>query len=157
MEYLMQAINFILHLDKYLTIIISHFGLWIYGILFFVIFLETGLVVMPFLPGDLLLFATGTFAVIGQLQLSWLIFLLFLVAFFSDTVNYWIGYSLGHRLYRTNLKLIKKEHLLRTQKFYENHGGKAIFLARFIPIIRTFAPFIAGVGIMTYGRFIMFN
>lgn len=113
--------------------------------------------VMPFLPGDLLLFATGTFAAIGQLQLSWLIFLLFLVAFFSDTVNYWIGYSLGHRVYQSNRKLIKKEYLLRTQKFYENHGGKAIFLARFIPIIRTFALFIAGVGIMTYGRFIMFN
>ena len=157
MEYLMQAINFILHLDKYLTIIISHYGLWIYMILFFVIFLETGLVVTPFLPGDSLLFAAGTFAAIGQLQLSWLIFLLFLIAFFGDTVNYWIGYSLGHRGYQSNRKLIKKEHLLCTQKFYENHGGKAIFPARFTPIIRTFASFITGVGIMTYGRVIMFN
>lgn len=157
MEYLFQAINFLLHLDKYLPVIISHYGWWIYLILFFVIFLETGLVVTPFLPGDSLLFAAGTFAAIGQLRLSWLIFLLFLAAFFGDTVNYWIGYSLGHRAYQTNMKLIKKEHLLRTQKFYEKHGGKTIFLARFIPIIRTFAPFVAGIGIMPYGRFIMFN
>jgi membrane-associated protein len=157
MEYLLKAIDIIIHLDKYLQFIISDYGLWIYLILFLIVFCETGLVVTPFLPGDSLLFAAGTFAAVGQLNTVWLIFLLFLAAFLGDTANYWIGHYLGDQLFESQSKFIKKEYLDRTRKFYKKHGSKTIFLARFIPIIRTFAPFVAGIGTMRYGRFLMFN
>jgi membrane-associated protein len=157
MEYLLKAVDILIHLDKYLQVIISEYGLWVYLILFLIIFCETGFVVTPFLPGDSLLFAAGAFAAIGQLNIIWLIFLLFLAAFLGDTVNYWIGHYVGDRVFESRSRFIKKEYLDRTQKFYEKHGGKTIFLARFIPIIRTFAPFVAGIGTMRYGRFLMFN
>jgi membrane-associated protein len=157
MEYLLKAIDILIHLDKYLQLIISDYGLWVYLILFLIIFCETGFVVTPFLPGDSLLFAAGAFAAIGQLNIAWLILLLFLAAVLGDTVNYWIGHYIGDRVFESRSRFIKKEYLDRTQKFYEKHGGKTIFLARFIPIIRTFAPFVAGIGTMHYGRFLMFN
>jgi membrane-associated protein len=157
MEYLLKAIDIIIHLDKYLQVIILEYGWWVYLILFLIIFCETGFVVTPFLPGDSLLFAAGAFAAIGQLKIIWLVFLLFLAAVLGDTVNYWIGHYIGDRVFDSHSRFIKKEYLERTQKFYEKHGGKTIFLARFIPIIRTFAPFVAGIGTMRYGRFLMFN
>jgi len=154
---MLKAIDILIHLDKYLQLIISDYGLWVYLILFLIIFCETGFVVTPFLPGDSLLFAAGAFAAIGQLNIVWLILLLFLAAVLGDTVNYWIGHYIGDRVFESSSRFIKKEYLDRTQKFYEKHGGKTIFLARFIPIIRTFAPFVAGIGTMHYGRFLMFN
>ncbi|MEK6751297.1 MAG: DedA family protein [Chloroflexota bacterium] len=155
MEILSGFIDLFLHLDEYLAQIITDYGTWTYGILFAVIFVETGLVVMPFLPGDSLLFAAGTFAALGSLNIWALVGLLIGAAFLGDTVNYSIGHYLGERAY--NIKWIKKEYLDKTHAFFEKHGGKAIFLARFVPIVRTFAPFVAGIGKMTYGYFITYN
>jgi membrane-associated protein len=155
MEILSGFIDLFLHLDEYLAQIITDYGTWTYGILFAVIFVETGLVVMPFLPGDSLLFAAGTFAALGSLNIWLLVGLLIGAAFLGDTVNYSIGHYLGERAY--NIKWIKKEYLDKTHAFFEKHGGKAIFLARFVPIVRTFAPFVAGIGKMTYGYFITYN
>ena len=155
MEFLANLIDLFLHLDEYLAQIISDYGAWTYGILFVVIFVETGLVVMPFLPGDSLLFAAGTFAALGSLNVWFLIGLLFAAAVLGDAVNYSIGHYLGERAY--NIKWIKREHLEKTHAFFEKHGGKAIFLARFVPIVRTFAPFVAGIGKMTYGYFATYN
>lgn len=149
------VIDIFLHLDEHLQTIIGQYGLWTYGILFLVIFVETGLVVMPFLPGDSLLFAAGTFAALGSLNIWLLIGLLIAAAFLGDTANYSIGHYLGARAY--NIRWIKKEYLDKTHAFFEKHGGKAIFLARFVPIVRTFAPFVAGIGKMTYGYFITYN
>lgn len=157
MEFIKLAIDFVLHMNKYLDLIIQSTGNLTYLILFFVIFIETGLVVTPFLPGDSLLFAAGTFAGMGSLNIWILFFSLMTAAILGDTVNYWIGHSLGERVFNMNSRFIKREYLERTQAFYEKHGGKTIFLARFIPIIRTFAPFIAGVGKMRYGYFITYN
>jgi membrane-associated protein len=151
------AIDFVIHLDKYLSMIINWAGVWTYAVLFVVIFIETGLVVMPFLPGDSLLFATGTFAALGDLNPFLMWFLLSGAAILGDTANYWIGHFVGEKAFTGNSRLIKKEYLERTHAFYEKHGGKTIFLARFIPIIRTFAPFVAGVGRMRYGYFISYN
>jgi membrane-associated protein len=155
MEILSGFIDLFLHLDEYLAQIITDYGTWTYGILFAVIFVETGLVVMPFLPGDSLLFAAGTFAALGSLNIWVLVALLIAAAFLGDTVNYSIGHYLGERAY--NIKWIKKEYFDKTHAFFEKHGGKAIFLARFVPIVRTFAPFVAGIGKMTYGYFITYN
>jgi membrane-associated protein len=155
MEILKSMIDIFLHLDKYLAQIITQYGAWTYGILFVVIFVETGLVVMPFLPGDSLLFAAGTFAALGSLNLWSLLGLLMFAAVLGDTVNYSIGHYLGERAY--NIKWIKKEYLEKTHAFFEKHGGIAIFLARFVPIVRTFAPFVAGIGKMSYGYFITYN
>lgn len=157
MEYLKLAIDFVLHLDKYLDMIIQAVGIWTYLVLFGVIFIETGLVVTPFLPGDSLLFAAGTFAGMGSLNIMTLFISLALAAVLGDTANYWIGHYIGERAFSGNIRFLKKEYLDRTKKFYDKHGGKTIFLARFIPIIRTFAPFVAGVGRMRYGYFITYN
>jgi membrane-associated protein len=157
MEVIKVLIDFVLHLDVHLQEIISNYGGWTYGILFFVIFMETGFVVTPFLPGDSLLFAAGTFAALGSLNPIFIIGLLSVAAVLGDTVNYSIGAYIGERAFSGDIKFLKKEHLDQTQEFYEKHGGKTIILARFIPIIRTFAPFVAGVGTMTYSHFIAYN
>jgi membrane-associated protein len=159
MEFLQQIIDIFLHLDKHLTAITSNYGTWTYLILFLVIFVETGVVVMPFLPGDSLLFAAGALAAnpASELNVVLLMVLLFIAAFLGDTLNYSIGDYLGPRVFRRDYRFIKRAHLLRTQEFYDRHGGKTIIIARFIPIIRTFAPFVAGVGTMKYGRFISYN
>ena len=155
MEVVSFLIDLFLHLDEHLASIIHQYGAWTYGILFFVIFMETGFVVTPFLPGDSLLFAAGTFAALGSLNVYLLTGLLIAAAILGDTVNYWIVHYLGERAY--SIKWIKKEYLDKTHAFFEKHGGKTIFLARFVPIIRTFAPFVAGIGRMTYGYFISYN
>jgi membrane-associated protein len=155
MEQLRFFIDLFLHLDEYMANIISQYGAWTYAILFMVVFMETGFVVTPFLPGDSLLFAAGTFAALGSMNVWLLMFLLIIAAIAGDTVNYWIGHYLGDRAY--NIKWIKKEYLDRTHAFFEKHGGKTIFLARFVPIVRTFAPFVAGMGRMSYGYFFSYN
>jgi membrane-associated protein len=155
MELLASLIDLFLHLDEYLATLITEYGAWTYGILFAVIFVETGLVIMPFLPGDSLLFAAGTFAALGSFNVWGLIGLLIVAAVTGDAVNYSIGHYLGERAY--SIKWIKKEYLEKTHAFFEKHGGKAIFLARFVPIVRTFAPFVAGIGKMSYAYFATYN
>ncbi len=157
MDWLKTLLDIFLHLDVYLGSIIQDYGLWTYGLLLLVIFMETGFVVTPFLPGDSLLFAAGTFAALGVLDIKTLFVLLVLAAIGGDTVNYWIGHFIGPRAFSGNVRFLKKEYLDKTHAFYEKHGGKTIVLARFIPIIRTFAPFVAGVGAMTYSHFIAYN
>ena len=157
MNFILQIIHFILHVDVYLNQIITRYGAWTYGLLFFVIFMETGFVVTPFLPGDSLIFIAATFAARGALN-PWLLFILLAVAAFAgDTANYWIGHAIGAKAYTGEVKWIKKEYMERTHAFFEKHGGKTIFLARFVPIIRTFTPFVAGVSKMPYGYFITWN
>lgn len=152
-------IDFILHMDKHLPQIVNDIGGWTYLALFGVIFIETGLVIMPFLPGDSLLFAAGAISALPEAHLSSIMLnvLLAAAAVIGDTVNYWIGHYVGPKVFTTGSRWLKKEHLDRTRAFYEKHGGKTIFLARFIPIIRTFAPFVAGIGQMNYGYFISYN
>lgn len=157
MDLISFIVDFILHLDEHLSTIIQNYGTWTYLLLFLIIFLETGLVVTPFLPGDSLLFAAGTFAALGALDVGVLFLLLSVAAILGDTVNYWIGHYIGPRAFSGNIRFLKKEYLDRTHEFYERHGGKTIILARFIPIIRTFAPFVAGIGAMTYPHFIAYN
>ncbi|MBN1371794.1 MAG: DedA family protein [Anaerolineaceae bacterium] len=152
-------INFVLHMDEQLPIIIGQIGGWTYLVLFVVIFIETGVVIMPFLPGDSLLFAAGAVAANPETGLNnWVLFgLLATAAVLGDTANYWIGHFIGPKVFTQESRFLKKEHLDRTHAFYQKHGGKTIFLARFIPIIRTFAPFVAGIGKMNYGYFISYN
>ncbi|MEW6184734.1 MAG: DedA family protein [Thermodesulfobacteriota bacterium] len=158
MEWILSLIDLFLHLDKHLNVIISDYGTWTYLILFLIIFCETGLVVTPILPGDSLLFAAGTFAAAGALDPLWLFGLLSIAAVAGDTVNYWIGDLVGPKIFhKEQVRFFKKEYLIRTHEFYEKHGGKTIIFARFIPIIRTFAPFVAGIGEMTYIRFLSYN
>lgn len=157
MELLEYLIDLFLHLDKHLNEIILQYGALTYGILFIVIFAETGLVFTPFLPGDSLLFAAGTFAALGSFNVHFLFLILASAAIIGDSVNYMIGHYLGQKLLEKKSRFLKKEYLDRTHKFYEKYGGKTIILARFVPIVRTFAPFVAGVGAMTYSKFITFN
>src|SRR3989344_1126409 len=156
MQVLTYLIDFFLHLDAYLGTIISTYGVITYAILFAIIFVETGFVITPFLPGDSLLFAAGAFAAIDSLNVYLLLSLLSLAAILGDTVNYWIGHFFGEKLIANPKIPIKKEHIKKTEEFFVKHGGKTIIIARFVPIVRTFAPFVAGVGKMHYGRFISF-
>ena len=158
MDVLFHLIDFFLHLDKYLPLIIQSFGILAYVIMFLVIFCETGLVVTPILPGDSLLFALGAFAAQGALNIEILLISLCIAAVAGDTVNYSIGKFLGPKVFHyPDSRFFKREYLVRTHQFYEKHGGKTIIIARFIPIIRTFAPFVAGIGTMKYLRFISYN
>jgi membrane-associated protein len=158
MELIHFLLDFLLHLDKHLREIIADYGGWSYLILFVIVFCETGLVVTPFLPGDSLLFACGAFAATGALSLPLVVVLLIVAAVLGDTVNYWIGASVGKRLITGRFgRLVKQEHLDRTHAFYERYGSKTIVIARFVPIVRTFAPFVAGLGRMSYRRFTAYN
>jgi membrane-associated protein len=158
MELLQNVTDILLHLDKYLDSVIRSYGGLTYGILFLIVFCETGLVVTPILPGDSLLFATGTFAALGSLDVGLIIILLSIAAIAGDTVNYWIGYLVGPKVFsKEKSRFFNKDYLARTHRFYQKYGGKTIIIARFIPIIRTFAPFVAGIGSMTYKRFITYN
>ncbi|MCL4499080.1 MAG: DedA family protein [Chloroflexi bacterium] len=158
MALLMEFIGFFLHLDTQLQAFIDSYGTGTYLLLFAVVFCETGLVVTPFLPGDSLLFAAGTFAAKGSLSVGLLFVLLVLAVALGDNVNYWIGRTIGPRIFRKETsRLFKREYLDRTHRFYEKHGGKAVVLARFVPIVRTFAPFVAGIGRMPYGRFLGYS
>ncbi len=157
MNIILSIIDLFLHLDKYLGQVIQNYGIWTYLLMFFVIFMETGFVVTPFLPGDSLIFAAGAFAGLGYLHVGILFAVLGVAAIAGDTANYWIGHYIGPKAFSGNIRFLKKEYLDRTHAFYEKHGGKTIIIARFIPIIRTFAPFVAGVGAMTYPKFIVYN
>ncbi|HET7876327.1 MAG TPA: DedA family protein [Methylomirabilota bacterium] len=158
MELISYFIDILIHLDRHLGGIIQDYGIWTYLILFLIIFCETGLVVTPILPGDSLLFAVGTFAAIGALDLAAVLVLLSLAAVAGDTVNYAVGYRVGPRVFsKEGTRFLNREYLDRTHEFYERHGPKTIVIARFVPIIRTFAPFVAGIGRMTYWRFALYN
>jgi membrane-associated protein len=157
LEFINYLVDLFLHLDKHLHEIISQYGTLTYAILFGVIFAETGLVFTPFLPGDSLLFAAGTLAALGSLNVHLLFILLAFAAVLGNTTNYWIGSYLGHKLVEKNSRFLNKEYLEKTHHFFEKHGGKTIVITRFMPIIRTFAPFVAGMGAMTYSRFFFFN
>ncbi|MBI3039954.1 DedA family protein [bacterium] len=151
-------VNMALHLDKHLLELVGSYGLWVYLILFLIVFAETGLVATPFLPGDSLLFASGAIAATGGLNPHLIAVILILAAFIGDTVNYWAGNFFGEKIFsREKSWFFNPEHLIKTKKFYEKHGGKTIIIARFVPIIRTFAPFVAGIGKMSYSRFISYN
>lgn len=157
MELLKQLIDLFLHLDKHLAGVIQDYGTWTYAILFLIIFCETGLVVTPVLPGDSLLFAAGALSATTALNPVWLIGLLTVAAILGDTVNYGIGHFFGPKLAEKYPRIVKPEYLQRTHAFYEKYGGSTIILCRFVPIVRTFAPFVAGIGKMTYSRFMAFN
>jgi membrane-associated protein len=157
MEFISKIIDLFLHLDAHLHELILQYGTLTYSILFAVIFAETGFVFTPFLPGDSLLFAAGTFAAKGSFNPHLLFLLLSVAAIIGDTVNYWIGHYIGMKIFDWKIPLLKKEHVEKTHQFYEKYGGKTIIIARFVPIVRTFAPFVAGVGAMTYSKFITYN
>lgn len=158
MSYLLRFIDFLVHLDVHLDALIQAHGAWVHGILFVIVFCETGFVVTPFLPGDSLLFAVGTFAARGSLDLFTAMVVLSAAAILGDTVNYWIGHYVGPRVFhRDDVRWLNRKHLERTHEFFEKYGGKTIILARFVPIVRTFAPFVAGVGAMTYSKFLFYN
>jgi membrane-associated protein len=158
MELLKYLIDFILHLDKHLVELVAHYGTWTYAILFLIIFCETGLVVTPFLPGDSLIFAVGALAAKEALNVYWVSGLMIIAAILGDTLNYWIGYQIGPKIFASEKsRWLNRQHLERTHQFYEKYGGKTIIIARFMPIIRTFAPFVAGIGRMSYGRFLVYN
>lgn len=158
MDILIKFVEFILHIDTYLNLIVQQYGVLTYAVLFLIIFLETGLVVTPFLPGDSMLFAAGALAAISSLNLATLLIVIFFAAFLGDTANYHIGKKIGGKiLEREHTRFINKEHLLKAQSFYKKHGSMTIVIARFIPIIRTFAPFVAGIGKMKYKKFISYN
>lgn len=154
----MEWIDFLLHAELYIREFLVHYGVWVYLLLFLIIFAETGLVIMPFLPGDSLLFTLGIMAAEGLLDFPLIFGSLLIAAILGDTLNYWIGFWIGPKAFHTeHARWLRKEYLTRAQHFYVYHGGKAIILARFVPIVRTFAPFVAGIGTMNYRRFIFFN
>ena len=155
-ELITNPIDFILHVDKYVGVILQDYGILSYLILFLVIFCETGLVITPFLPGDSLIFITGAFAAKGYINIFVIFFVLTLAAILGDTINYWMGNFFGEKIFSKS-KFFKKEYLKKTNKFYEKYGNKTIILARFVPIIRTFAPFVAGIGKMNYPKFLIYN
>ena len=158
MELLHDFIQIFLHLDKHLAAVIQAYGGWTYLILFLIIFCETGLVVTPILPGDSLLFAIGSFAALGAIKLEYLIFGLTIAAILGDSVNYAIGHYMGPKVFsKKDSRIFKKEYLDKTHRFYEKYGAKTIIFARFVPIVRTFAPFVAGIGAMSYGKFLTYN
>lgn len=157
MEFLKHAVDFVLHVDKHLLELVATYGTWTYGILFAIVFCETGLVVTPFLPGDSLIFAAGALAGANALEIGVVIPLLIAAAVIGDNVNYVIGRNVGPRVFKGRNRFFKREHLVRTHEFYERHGGKMLVLARFVPIVRTFAPFVAGIGRMSYPRFLGFS
>ena len=158
MEPIVKFINLFIYLSEHLNWVIQNYGVWTYLLLFLIIFCETGLVVTPILPGDSLLFATGTFAASGSLKAGWLFAILSMAAVAGDTLNYWIGYFVGPKVFHMEkVRFLNKRYLDRTHQFYEKYGGKTIIIARFIPIVRTFAPFVAGIGKMTYRHFITYN
>jgi membrane-associated protein len=159
MDFLKTIIDFILHIDKHLVELTSQYGIWVYAILFIIVFCETGLVVTPFLPGDSLLFAAGAIIALPDsgLNIILMFFVILIAAVLGDAVNYHIGKTIGAGIFKKESRFIKKEYLVKTEQFYEKHGGKTIVYARFIPIMRTFAPFVAGIGSMNYSRFFTFN
>jgi len=157
MSFLMVFVDYVLHLDKHLALLTAEYGVWTYAILFLVVFAETGLVVTPFLPGDSMLFAAGAVCALGSMDVGVLMALLAVAAILGDSANYAIGSTLGHRILSKGSRWIKQEHIDRTHAFYEKHGGKTIIFARFIPIVRTFAPFVAGIGSMQYRSFAIYN
>lgn len=157
MDSLIYIFDLFMHVDKHLQSVVDQYGLLSYAILFAVIFLETGVVVTPFLPGDSLLFAAGALAGAGVFDIKWVLVLLVIAAVLGDTVNYWIGRKVGPKVFTEGSRFFKQEHLVRTQQFYDRHGGKTIVLARFVPIVRTFAPFVAGIGKMNYAQFWFYN
>jgi membrane-associated protein len=157
MDLLRNLVDLFLHLDQHLSRVIAEYGTWTHLILFLIVFAETGLVITPFLPGDSLLFAAGSFAALGALDVRLVVVLLIVAAIIGDTVNYWVGAWIGPRAFSGRIGWLRQDYLARTHAFYEKHGGKTIILARFVPIIRTFAPFVAGVGAMTYAKFLFYN
>lgn len=157
MEFFAEFVDFVLHIDVHLTSLVSEYGGWTYGILFAIIFAETGLVITPFLPGDSLLFAAGAIAARGGLHPGALFGLLSTAAIAGDSVNYWIGAAMGRRVFEGRVKFIKRSHLVKTEAFYARYGGKTIVIARFIPIVRTYAPFVAGAARMDYSKFAFYN
>jgi membrane-associated protein len=158
MELLAQFVDIVLHLDKHLTWLVQNYGAYVYAILFAIIFCETGLVVTPFLPGDSLLFVAGTLAATGHMDVHGLFAALAAASFLGDNTNYWIGRYTGPRIFRSHeARLLNRAHLDRTRLFYERHGGKTIVIARFMPIVRTFAPFVAGIARMSYGQFMAYS
>ena len=157
MELIQELLSFVLHIDDKLSDIIAYFGAWTYVLMFAIIFAETGLVVTPILPGDSLLFALGAFAAKGDLSLMVMMVSLIVAAILGDSVNYAIGKFIGPRVFTDQIRFLNRKHLERTHEFFEKYGGKTIIIARFVPIVRTFAPFVAGVGSMTYSKFIFYN
>ncbi len=158
MEILLKFIDIVLHVDRYLDLIIQSFGVWSYIILFLIVFCETGLVITPFLPGDSLLFAAGALAGIGSFDVTILMLVFPAAAIIGDNVNYWIGRTIGPKIFhKENVRFLNKKHLDRTHEFYEKHGGLAVIFGRFAPIIRTFMPFVAGIGKMNYAKFLIFD
>ena len=158
MELLAQFIDLILHLDKHLAAFVGEHGAWVYGLLFLIVFMETGFVVTPFLPGDSLLFVAGALAAAGGMQVEWVMATLIVAALCGDNVNYWVGRFLGPRVFRhEGSRWLKRENLEHTHAFMERHGAKAIVIARFVPIVRTFVPFVCGIGRLTYARFLAFS
>ena len=158
MEIVQFFLSFILHIDQHILSFVQTYGPWVYGLLFLIVFVETGLVVMPFLPGDSLLFAAGAISALGNMNIHLMVVILLAAAILGDAVNFAIGKYFGEKLFSNpNSKIFKQEYLEKTHKFYEKYGGKTIIIARFVPIVRTFAPFVAGMGNMHYGRFLQYN
>lgn len=157
MEFIHYIMSYVFHLDKHLSFLVEHIGVWIYLLLFLIIFAETGFVVTPFLPGDSLLFAVGALAAVGVFNITWIFLILVFAAIAGDSLNYLVGKLIGEKMLERHSRYLKKEYLDRTHRFFEKYGGKTIVLARFVPVVRTFAPFVAGLGRMKYSGFLVYN